>query len=90
MLQNMFLIKTTCPVLTALCCLTDPEGLDRTFDPEGLEQFVSTVWNGIRGLVPDLWIGVWIGMPVSPCSGLTILSRSHVYLCSTSLCPSPT
>ena len=36
------------------------------------------VWNGIRGLDPELWIvvwiGVWIGMCARPCSGPFILS----------------
>ena len=27
--------------------------------------------------VPDLWIGVWIGMSASPCSGPIIMSGSH-------------
>ena len=36
------------------------------------------VWNGIRGLDPELWIGVWIGMCARPCSGPFILSGSHV------------
>ena len=38
------------------------------------------VWNGIRGLDPELWIGVWIGMCARPCSGPFILSGSHVDL----------
>ena len=37
------------------------------------------VWNGIRGLDPELWIGVWIGMCARPCSGPFILSGSHIY-----------
>ena len=36
------------------------------------------VWNGIRGLDPELWIGVWIGMCACPCSGPFILSGSHI------------
>ena len=36
------------------------------------------VWNGIRGLDPELWIGVWIGMCARPCSGPFILSGSPV------------
>ena len=36
------------------------------------------VWNGIRGLDPELWIGVWIGMCARPCSGPFILSGSHI------------
>ena len=36
------------------------------------------VWNGMRGRDPELWIGVWIGMCARPCSGLFILSRSHM------------
>ena len=36
------------------------------------------VWDGIRGLVPDLWIGVWIGMSVAPCFGPVKLSGSHM------------
>ena len=36
------------------------------------------VWNGIRGLDPELWIGVWIGMCARPCSGRFILSGSHM------------
>ena len=36
------------------------------------------VWNGIRGLDPQLWIGVWIGMCARPCSGPLILSGSHI------------
>ena len=36
------------------------------------------VWKGIRGLVPHLWIEVWIGMWVSPCSGPIALSSSHI------------
>ena len=38
------------------------------------------VWNGIRGLDPELWIGVWIGMCARPCSGPFILSGSHMYI----------
>ena len=34
------------------------------------------IWNGIRGLDPELWIGVWIGMCARPCSGPFILSGS--------------
>ena len=34
------------------------------------------VWNGIRGLDPELWIG----MCARPCSGPFILSGSQVYL----------
>ena len=36
------------------------------------------VWNGIRGLDPELWMGVWIGMCARPCSGPFILSSSHI------------
>ena len=36
------------------------------------------VWHGIRGLDPELWIGVWIGMCDRPCSGPFILSGSYV------------
>ena len=36
------------------------------------------IWNGSRGLVPDLWIGVWIGMCVSLCSRPIILTGSHI------------
>ena len=36
------------------------------------------VWNGIRGLDPELWIGVWSGMCARPCSGPFILSGSHI------------
>ena len=40
------------------------------------------VWNGIWGLDPELWIGVfwigvWIGMSARPCSGPFILTGSH-------------
>ena len=38
------------------------------------------VWNGIRGLDPELWIGVWIGMCARPCSGPFILSGSHMMI----------
>ena len=37
------------------------------------------VWNGIRGLDPELWIGVWIGMCARPCSGTLILSGSQMW-----------
>ena len=43
------------------------------------------VWNGIRGLVPDLWIGVWIGMCVSPCSGRIHVERWHYDTCQSEL-----
>ena len=42
------------------------------------------VWNGIRGLDPKLWIGVWIGMCARPFSGPFILSGSQVKLPSKS------
>ena len=38
----------------------------------------SMVWNGIRGLDPELWIGVWIGMCARPCFGPFILSGSRI------------
>ena len=36
------------------------------------------VWNGIRGLDPELCVGVGIGMRAQPCSGPLILSGSHI------------
>ena len=34
------------------------------------------VWNGIRGLDPELWIGVWIGTCARACSAPFMLSSS--------------
>ena len=36
------------------------------------------VGNGIRGLDPELWIGVWIGTCARACSAPFILSGSHI------------
>ena len=38
------------------------------------------VWNRIRGLDLELWIGVWIGMCARACSAPFILSASHIYI----------
>ena len=45
------------------------------------------VWNGIRGLDPALWIGVWIGMCARLCSGPFISSGSHISLLKSTLPP---
>ena len=52
--------------------------LNITFQVLHLMVWNGGVWNGIRGLDPELWIGVWIGMCARPCSTPFILSGSHM------------
>ena len=53
--------------------------LNITFHVLHLMVWNGGVWNGIRGLDPELWIRVWIGMCARPCSGPLILSGSHIF-----------
>ena len=54
--------------------------LNITFQVLHLMVWNGGVWNGIRGLDPELWIGAWIGMCARLCSGLFISSGSQMSL----------
>ena len=80
MIQGEYVLNTLLGLERVLNRYGTDTQLNITFQVLHSMVWNGGVWNGIRGLDPELWIGVWIGMGARLCSGPFISSGSHMLL----------